>query len=89
MTSLNWIKLVDIIDSNLWITKDTTSDKINETKSIYSNNCFNCLNWEKLPWPDFWVLVQCEWLCISSWLKKTANTQACENYDPEFKEIKI
>lgn len=86
MNSLNsWenIVLVNIENNILWLSEEGR-EKINQTTSVFSDNCFNCLNWENLPWVDYGVLTQCEWLCSSRSLRKSSSTPACDNYDPQF-----
>ncbi len=77
-------KLTEVIDEQIIATSNDWEKAIKEVTSVFSDNCFNCLNWENLPWADYTKLTRCETTWITNWLKNSSWTPACENYEPTY-----
>lgn len=78
--------LKSIEENIIWLSVEGKK-VIDKTTSIFSDNCFNCLSGENLPGADYWKITLCEGICQSKWLKKSSSTDACDSYDPQFKEL--
>lgn len=83
MSGLNWKELIEVIYVVSGLERADISRKINDVTSIFAKNCFNCLSWENLGWPDYWVLTRCEDpKSRTCWLNNSSSIPACDNFAP-------
>lgn len=86
MSNLNWIQLVDLLDSRFELNNVVVDERfdrtIKEAVTCFADNCSNCLNWDTWTWVNK-MSVTCQVPWITNWLRKSALTPACDNYFPK------